>query len=206
MIGTNLTNTSMIRTNLTNTDLSGADLTNATIEQALATGARFDGANMTNVDMSSFIRQGTTTVVVPQPAQVRPTFVDASAISNALVVAPGQQPRRIDLTVNFDFNSDKLTSDGARQVSEIAQALADPKLRGAKIMIEGHTDGVGSDSYNMDLSKRRALRVMRTLNEDHNVSQTLTAVGFGKSRPISSNNSDIGRAMNRRVTLVNMGQ
>lgn len=197
--GANFSNANLNGANLTNADFSGADLSNASLNKALAINTRFDGANLRNADMSGLIKQ----------TVARPTYVTSQAITQALRIDPGKPavPRKIDLTVNFDFNSDKLTTDGAKQVAEIASALADPSLGQAHIIVEGHTDGVGGDDYNLKLSYRRAMSVMQTLTERYNIPEAmLSAKGYGKKRPIASNETDLGRAQNRRVTLVNMGQ
>ncbi len=199
----NLTSAHMINAtlsgaNLTNADLSRVDLTNATLDHALAINTRFNGAILNNVDMSVLVRQATQ----------RAAFVDADAISSALKIDPAHptMPHKIDLTINFDFNSDKLTTDGAKQVHEIANALKDADLQKSRILVEGHTDSIGSDSYNQALSYRRAMCVLRTLIEEYKIPATqLSAKGFGKTEPIASNENDLGRAMNRRVTLVNVG-
>lgn len=135
----------------------------------------------------------------------RPVFVGAEVIENALskpIVAGADLPK-IDLTVNFDFNSAKLTKDGKKQVAEVARALKSSALRGGHFRLEGHTDNVGKDAYNLDLSYRRASEVARILMGKQAVlPDNLTAQGFGARRPVASNDSDLGRALNRRVTLV----
>ncbi|MFY9289049.1 MAG: pentapeptide repeat-containing protein [Alphaproteobacteria bacterium] len=192
-----LVNVTLDGANLTDADLTEADLTNASLVGTWITGTRFTRAVLTNVDMSRAQRQ-TVKAVVPSP---RPTYVDAGAISTAL-----QATKKIDLTINFDFNSDKLTTDGEKQVAAVATALKGSDLEKARIRIEGHTDNVGSDTYNLDLSSRRAMRVLRALVDNHSVPETkLSAKGLGESKPIASNDADLGRAMNRRVTLVNLG-
>lgn len=196
-----LVNTNLDNAILSNADLSDADLTNASLRNTLVDGTSFRGANLTNVDMSYVLHQPRVAVVA-QPAPAPTTLVDAGAIAKALAVT-----HKIDLTINFDFNSDKLTSDGQRQVQEIAGALKSGTLQASRILIEGHTDNVGSAEYNQDLSYRRAMRVMRFLIETDGIpAGQLSAQGFGKTRPVASNDTDLGRAKNRRVTLVNLGQ
>lgn len=118
-----------------------------------------------------------------------------------------QKPQaRIDLTVNFAFDSDQILDAGHKQLFEIAQALKSPALAGKTIRIEGHTDSKGTDEYNKDLSYRRAVSVVSALGEKYQVNTAgLTMEGYGESQPVESNDSDYGRAMNRRVTLVNTG-
>ena len=198
LVKAQLVNAVLTEANLTNADFSGADLTNATVVGATATGTRFTKAVLTNVDMGSMHAQ----------TAARPDFVEASSIRTALKTDPAHpsEQRRIDLTVNFDFNSDKLTPDGAKQVREIAAALKDSDLQTSRILVEGHTDAVGTDDYNQKLSEQRALRVLHTLEKEYKVSSAkLSAQGFGKTQPIASNDSDLGRATNRRVALVNLG-
>jgi len=199
LLGARLTNATLSDANLTNADFTRADLSNATLDRALAVNTRFDGAVLTNADMSALVRH----------VAARPVYIDSRAIGQALVIDPSKPhaQRRLDLTINFDFNSDKLSAQGAKQVQAIAAALGEPALRDSRIMVEGHTDSVGADSYNQDLSYRRAMRVLQTLVEQHHVPPAqLSAKGLGETRPVASNDNDLGQAMNRRVTLVNVGR
>ena len=85
-------------------------------------------------------------------------------------------------------------------LSEIAGLL---KRQTWQIAIEGHTDNVGSDAYNHDLSTRRAAAVKDALVRDFGVAAgRLTTAGFGESRPRETNETIAGRARNRRVELV----
>jgi OOP family OmpA-OmpF porin len=74
-----------------------------------------------------------------------------------------------------------------------------PDLR---LVIEGHTDAVGAEAYNETLSQRRAQSVVRWLTDRGIDADRLKAVGYGESRPVSTNESSQGRALNRRVELV----
>src|SRR5690606_4275397 len=68
------------------------------------------------------------------------------------------------------------------------------------LVIEGHTDSMGSDIYNMDLSKKRALSVARYLVQTHKIpNPKIKAIGYGESRPIADNGNFQGREQNRRV-------
>lgn len=70
------------------------------------------------------------------------------------------------------------------------------------VVIEGHTDSVGSDSYNQDLSQRRADSVRAYLVGQGIASNRITAVGKGKHSPVASNDSSSGRQLNRRVEII----
>ena len=69
----------------------------------------------------------------------------------------------------------------------------------AHIRIEGHTDAIGEEEYNIELSQKRAEQVMKFLQEQGIDPLRMSAQGFGESRPIGSNRTDQGRAKNRRV-------
>jgi OOP family OmpA-OmpF porin len=71
----------------------------------------------------------------------------------------------------------------------------------APVSVEGHTDWIGSDAYNQGLSERRANAVQAYLIEQGISPSRLSTSGYGESRPISSNETREGRALNRRVEL-----
>jgi outer membrane protein OmpA-like peptidoglycan-associated protein len=104
--------------------------------------------------------------------------------------------------VLFDFAKSTLKPESDAILGKVAEALAaDPAL---KLEVEGHTDNVGSDAYNDKLSLARAKSVVKWL-EDHDVDgKRVKAHGYGKTRPIADNDSDEGRAKNRRVELANL--
>jgi outer membrane protein OmpA-like peptidoglycan-associated protein len=77
---------------------------------------------------------------------------------------------------------------------------------GLKLEVEGHTDSVGSDSYNQTLSEQRASAVREYLVGNGIPPTSVTAVGFGKTMPVASNDNAAGRQMNRRVELVVSGE
>ena len=72
----------------------------------------------------------------------------------------------------------------------------------AKVEVQGHTDNVGKDAYNSDLSQRRVDAVMARLIELGVPAERLTAVGYGEGCPIATNATDEGRADNRRVQFI----
>ena len=90
---------------------------------------------------------------------------------------------RFDLLVGFDFNSDKLTQGAKDNLDQFAKALLDPRLKGEKFEIDGHTDATGAEDYNQGLSERRANAVVSYLASKGVDASALFAKGFGKSRP-----------------------
>jgi len=103
--------------------------------------------------------------------------------------------------IYFNFASDELRSESEPVLHEIADALkVHPDWT---LIINGHTDNVGGDALNLDLSRRRATAVRQALVERYKIEDSrLTTNGFGASQPKESNDSDRGRALNRRVELV----
>ncbi|MBI2571281.1 MAG: OmpA family protein [Candidatus Schekmanbacteria bacterium] len=139
-------------------------------------------------------------------------LVDAEQISRSLRMPSGERARgfgvrpEVDLHIQFDFNSDRITPDSLKQIAEIAKALQSENLRSSRALLEGHTDSVGAEPYNLELSKRRAMAVGRTLIEKFALPADRFAYsGIGAAAPVASNDTEHGRALNRRVTVVNLG-
>lgn len=100
--------------------------------------------------------------------------------------------------VHFAFDSAQLTSEAKSILNQAASAMkSNPS---SSFTVEGHTDSTGSDSYNRDLSQRRAQAVANYLSSQ-GVSGRINAVGKGESSPVASNDTSSGRAKNRRVEV-----
>jgi outer membrane protein OmpA-like peptidoglycan-associated protein len=104
--------------------------------------------------------------------------------------------------VLFDFNKASLKPGAREKLSKLAGILlAYPG--GYRIEIEGHTDAIGSEEYNLKLSQARAESVCEYLKQSSVAADRIIAVrGFGKSKPVASNDSDAGRQVNRRVEII----
>lgn len=119
---------------------------------------------------------------------------------------PGAQVERVgegikvilnENTINFGFDSSDLTSTAKSNLDKIAKVFIDnPKT---VITIYGYTDSVGKDEYNMKLSRSRANAVRSYLGSKGIGVRRMTAQGMGEADPIASNDTDAGRAKNRRV-------
>jgi outer membrane protein OmpA-like peptidoglycan-associated protein len=109
---------------------------------------------------------------------------------------------KIDLEINFDYNSDRISARSLASVQALGRALANPELKGATFIVAGHTDAAGSDSYNQDLSERRADSIKRYLVEKSGIAAAdLVTVGYGKTRLKDPANPLA--EVNRRVQVVN---
>jgi outer membrane protein OmpA-like peptidoglycan-associated protein/opacity protein-like surface antigen len=101
--------------------------------------------------------------------------------------------------VKFEFDSNRLTEAAKLILNQVAETLsAYPDIN---VDVEGHTDYIGSDSYNMSLSERRADAVKDYLMTRGVEGTRMTPIGYGKTRPIASNETEEGREQNRRVEL-----
>ena len=161
---------------------------------------------------------GTAGAVWAQPVESGVTdFTDAevgaigiSDIVDALAVPRGVQfdtvpPPTARLPVLFAFDSADLGPGRNQLLDKIGAAFAGEQLAGYRFSIDGHTDSVGPEDYNDQLSKRRALTVKEYLVAQGIAADRLQAVGHGEAKPHLSNHTSDGRRRNRRVDLRNLG-
>jgi outer membrane protein OmpA-like peptidoglycan-associated protein len=99
----------------------------------------------------------------------------------------------------FPINEATLQPEARANIDKLARILA--KYDDTNVMVGGHTDATGSDQYNQLLSVRRAETVTETLVGLNVARQRLTVNGFGETQPIATNDTDAGRALNRRVEI-----
>jgi outer membrane protein OmpA-like peptidoglycan-associated protein len=110
---------------------------------------------------------------------------------------------KIDLEINFDYNSADISSRSLPSVQALGKALTNPDLKGSTFVVAGHTDAAGGEAYNQDLSERRADSIKKYLIDKYSINGTdLVTVGYGKSKLKDPANplADV----NRRVQVVNM--
>jgi outer membrane protein OmpA-like peptidoglycan-associated protein len=110
---------------------------------------------------------------------------------------------KIDLEIQFDYNSAQISKASMPQVQALGKALSDASLKGSTFVVAGHTDAIGSDPFNQDLSERRADTIKRYLVEKYGLTGSdLVTVGYGKTKlKDTANGAD---PVNRRVQVVNM--
>jgi len=103
--------------------------------------------------------------------------------------------------IYFDFNQAELKAESAPTLTEMAALLkAEPHL---KVLVVGHTDNVGTFEFNQDLSTRRAKAVAAELTAKYGIAaDRLTPLGASFMAPVSTNSTEEGRKLNRRVELV----
>ena len=120
--------------------------------------------------------------------------------SGVSVTREGNQIR-LNMPGNVTFDTDQTNIRSEFQPVLDSVVKVTNKFDQTTLRISGHTDSVGSDSYNQRLSEHRALSVKDYLALGGVAPQRLTAIGYGESRPLASNSTAAGRAANRRVEL-----
>jgi outer membrane protein OmpA-like peptidoglycan-associated protein len=130
------------------------------------------------------------------PAAAHRSALGSEAFERALT-----DKRAVDIySIHFTFNSDTIRDESEPTLREIAEVLR--RHSDWKVLINGHTDGIGESEYNVDLSKRRAAAVKAALVSRHAVdANRLTTWGLGEAYPKDTNETLDGRARNRRVEL-----
>ena len=136
-------------------------------------------------------------VVTPEQMEEKMTFVNADEMATSLAAGG-----KIALYgIYFDTDKDAIRPDSTPTLQEIAKLLhAQPAL---KLRVVGHSDNQGKADYNLDLSRRRAASVVHELTTKFSIAAgRLDSFGCGLYAPVASNDSEEGRAKNRRVELV----
>ena len=110
---------------------------------------------------------------------------------------------KIDLEIRFDYNSAAIRKSSMPAVQELGKALSNASLKGSTFVVAGHTDAIGSEAFNQDLSERRADTIKKYLTEKYGLNGSdLVTVGYGKTQPKDPNAPM--DPINRRVQVVNM--
>jgi len=138
-------------------------------------------------------------VLEPKPREQKMVVVKADEMARTI-----ESTGRIALYgIFFDTDKTDLKPESTPTLTEIAQMLkADPKLA---ILVVGHTDKQGAYEYNIDLSRRRADAVVKSLAANHGVdAKRLRGAGVGMLAPAATNDTEEGRAKNRRVEIVKL--
>jgi outer membrane protein OmpA-like peptidoglycan-associated protein len=179
----------------------GADILFAGGDDDPHTVARFDNKGKTvwmDIDSNGaagVIASITVDVIEEKPLQMTIKPPQAGEMKTTL-----DHDGKITLYVNFDFNKATLKPDAQPVIAQVAALMkANPDL---KFSVEGHTDNIGQHDYNLKLSKDRAASVVAALVAQSIAPARLSSTGYGPDKPIAPNDTDEGRAKNRRVELV----
>jgi len=136
-------------------------------------------------------------------------IIDEEGFKKSLTFGPAELKEALDsegriilYDILFDYDKATLKQESDKQLQHIVTLLLqNPEL---KVEIQGHTDNEGEEGYNLTLSDKRANTVLQYIQLFGISSERLLAKGYGESQPVSSNDTEEGRAKNRRVELVKM--
>lgn len=129
------------------------------------------------------------------PEETTPRVVEREILETGLFRA---------VNVNFEFNRSVLLPEAEPVLDAVGEVLT--KYPTLQVEIGGHTDSIGPEAYNQQLSQARARSVLDYLTEQFGISlERLTAVGYGETRPVASNATPTGRTLNRRVEFSVIG-
>ena len=132
------------------------------------------------------------------PEEIRSDSANYLASVDVTELAPGDAV--VLQNIQFEYNSSALTNDSRPGIQMLTEFLQrNPELR---VELAGHTDNVGSDSYNLKLSSERAETVRDALIANGIDASRLTAKGYGVSQPIAPNDTEEHRALNRRTEMI----
>ncbi len=159
-----------------------------------------------NVPNSTFARSSSL------PVRIWASETDPAMITNVRIAAGGKKilydqlmadGKVVTQGILFASGSDEIRAESTPTLKDIGTMLKDhPEL---KISIEGHTDSIGDDAANQDLSQRRAASVKTYLMEKYSIEEArLQSQGFGETKPVDSNDTPEGRQNNRRVELIKL--
>jgi outer membrane protein OmpA-like peptidoglycan-associated protein len=119
------------------------------------------------------------------------------------IAAIAKDKPNIDLEITFNYNSADISAKSLPSVQALGRALTNPDLKGSTFVVAGHTDAAGSETYNQDLSERRADSIKRYLMDNYHIAAPdLVTVGYGKTK--LKDPSQPLAEVNRRVQVVNM--
>ncbi|WP_425100338.1 OmpA family protein [Tropicibacter sp. S64] len=177
--------------------LSEPTAANCAAVQGSAEGMAFESVTGSAIQFETLVLDLDDGAVTAQPAPPPQTpDYTAPPPSHGKVALPA-----VAVTIEFDYDSAQVRADQIGKVVSLINAFQDPALAGAAFAIIGHTDAVGSEGYNCDLSRRRAASVTAALTGGY-VTLPLYPVGFGEH--VLKNTYDPRAAENRRVTFMRL--
>ena len=173
----------------------------AIAEQNVAAAWNADKATRLEMSMTSLVRDTTTGIIGSSTAVAggsttldqRLTRLNAETTGTEITI-------RLPGSVLFDFDSDRIRPDAERTLTDVAEVLKAYAQR--PMRIEGHTDSVASDDYNLKLSERRAQSVQAWFASRGGVKAAFATKGWGEAKPAATNDTAAGRQQNRRVEVI----
>ncbi|MCB1670624.1 MAG: OmpA family protein [Gammaproteobacteria bacterium] len=200
-----------IRTALRNFHIQGRDLEDNEVGIETALIFRFGGARRPAATPAPAVAESRAPAAAPEPdadGDGVPDSRDACpdtprnyAVDSRGCPIPVEEVARVELDVLFEFDRAEVRAPYFPEIQEVADFMN--QYPDVIVELEGHTDSVGTESYNLDLSQRRADAVRQVLIDRYNIQASrISATGYGESQPVASNETPAGREQNRRVITV----
>ncbi len=171
------------------------------VQAIMAQGGLFSGKKIASSEAETPVKQ-TQSAALPaeekQQPDKRPNKIN-DQLSKVTQIEETSKGTRIRLEELFDFGSDQVKPKYEKQIVEIGKVLS--KHPDQQVIIEGHTDSIGSHEINNRLSVSRADSVRSILEKQGVGPDQLQTIGLGKKDPIATNDTEDGRAKNRRAEL-----
>ena len=131
-------------------------------------------------------------------AEEQVAVVEETVVEEVATPETPAEAVRVELDVKFDFDKAVVKEESQGDIKALADFMS--QYPSTTTVVEGHTDSVGTDAYNQQLSERRANAVRDVLVNQYGVGgDRVNSVGYGESRPVADNATAEGRAINRRV-------
>lgn len=133
------------------------------------------------------------------------SFISLSSCSQRKIssLPPPELKKHDRLVLNLSFDADQATLKETDYEKLNGAIDFIKRFKGSSVVIEGHTDNVGSKDYNHDLSHKRAEAVKRYLAVHGGIPEAkMKTIGYGESRPVAPNDTQLGKEQNRRVELL----
>jgi len=123
-------------------------------------------------------------------------------VQETVMVSEAPTPQSVNLKIEFDSNSYAIRPGSFRLLNELGKALTSDRIKGKRLILKGHTDSEGEDSYNLTLSLNRALSVQNYLVGNFQIdSDRIRVVGYGEALALVPNTSAANKQLNRRVEV-----
>lgn len=149
------------------------------------------------IQVTGYQHGGSLLMAETAPVEITAGLLEAEALKQQLEIGG-----RVAIEVNFAVDKAEILRDSQPQIAQVVALLRDdPSLR---LSIDGHTDATGEADHNLRLSEARAQAVVAALVAQGIESSRLAAKGHGQSQPVADNETEEGRAQNRRVELVRL--
>ena len=123
-------------------------------------------------------------------------------VEETVMVSEAPAPQSVNLKIEFDTNSYAIRPGSFRLLSELGKALTSNKVKGKNLILKGHTDSDGEDTYNLTLSLNRALSVQSYLVGNFQIEpDRIRVIGYGEALALVPNTSAANKQLNRRVEV-----